>query len=111
MPFVVLALGTALHLYTPARMQGRANAAVSSVTGAAQAASIAAGAALIGVLGYQLMYLIMAGTALLCAASVLLGRVPSPDVADSVADGAPDPLGAADPTGVPDAAPAPQTSR
>jgi MFS family permease len=85
-PFVVLALGTALHLYTPARLQGRANAAVSSATGVTQAASIAAGAALIDVLGYQVMYLVMACTAVLCAASVLVRRVPRPEISKSVAD-------------------------
>jgi MFS family permease len=86
LPFVLLALGTALHLYVPARMQGRANAAVSSVTGAAQAASIAVGAALIGVLGHQVMYLLMAGAAVLCAASMFVGRVATPEVAKSIAD-------------------------
>jgi MFS family permease len=86
LPFVMLALGTALHLYVPARMQGRANAAVSSVTGVAQAASIAVGAALIGVLGYQVMYLAMAGAAVACAASMFVGRVATPEVAKSVAD-------------------------
>jgi MFS family permease len=86
LPFVVLALGTALHLYTPSRMQGRANAAVSSLTGGIQAASIAVGAALIGFLGYQVMYLIMACTAVVCAASVVLSRVVKPEVVKSVAD-------------------------
>ncbi|MFV2098687.1 MFS transporter [Micromonospora sp. LOL_014] len=86
LPFVVISLGTALHLYTPARMQGRVNAAVSSVTGTAQAVSIAVGAALIGVLGYHAMYLIMAATAVLCAVSLLAGRVARPEVAPSVAD-------------------------
>jgi hypothetical protein len=67
-------------------MQGRANAAVGSVTGTAQSVSIALGAALITVIGFQAMYLIMAATAVLCAASVLVGRVPQPDVVKSVAD-------------------------
>ena len=86
LPFVLLALGTAFHLYTPSRMQGRANAAVGSVTGTAQSVSIALGAALIMVIGFQVMYLIMACTAVLCAASVLVGRVPQPEVVKSVAD-------------------------
>ncbi|MGW4113680.1 MFS transporter [Actinosynnema sp. NPDC004786] len=86
LPFVMVGLGTALHLYTPARMQGRANAAVSSVTDAVQAVSIAAGAALIGVLGYQAMYAIMAAVAVLCAASLVVRRLPVPEVAKSVAD-------------------------
>jgi len=85
-PFVVLALGTALHLYTPSRMQGRANAAVSSLTAGIQAPSIAAGAVLVGVLGYQAMYLVMACSAIVCAASVLFSRVAKPEVVKSVAD-------------------------
>ncbi len=86
MPFVLLALGTAFHLYTPSRMQGRANAALSAITGAAQTASIAAGAALIGVLGYRFMYVLMAGTALVCAVSIGLSRTVQPAVEKSVAD-------------------------
>ena len=86
MPFVLIALGTAFHLYTPSRMQGRANAAVGSVTGVAQTMSIAAGVALIGVLGYQVMYLVVACTAALCASSMLVGRVAQPDVVKSLAD-------------------------
>lgn len=99
LPFVMVALGTAVHLYVPARMQGRANAAVSSVHGTAQALSIAAGAALIGVLGYQLMYVVMAVAAVLCGGALLLGRVPQPEVTESVADAA-----------VPDAAPKPDVT-
>lgn len=87
MPFVLIALGTAFHLYTPSRMQGRANAAVGSVTGAAQTLSIAAGVVLIGVLGHQVMYLATACAAVLCAAWLLMGRVAQPEVVKSLADG------------------------
>lgn len=86
MPLVLVAIGTAYHLFTPSRMQGRANAALGSVSGAAQTASIAAGAGLIGVFGYRPMYLLMACTALLCAAAASIGRVRRPDVVKSVAD-------------------------
>ena len=86
MPLVLVAIGTAYHLFTPSRMQGRANAALGSVSGAAQTASIAAGAGLIGVFGYRPMYLLMACTALLCAAAAGIGRVRRPDVVKSVAD-------------------------
>lgn len=86
MPLVLVALGTAYHLFTPSRMQGRANAALSSLTGAAQTVSIAFGAALIGALGYRFMYLLIACTALLCAASMAVGRVVRPEVVKSVAD-------------------------
>lgn len=118
-PFVMVSLGTALHLYTPGRMQGRVNAAVSSVSGGAQALSIAAGAALIGVLGYQAMYLAMAATAVLCSVSLLLGRVPQPEIARSVVDDAQDDSaaddvardGAADDVVMDDGALDPETSR
>lgn len=86
MPFVLIALGTAFHLYTPSRMQGRANAAVGSVTGLAQTMSIAAGVALIAALGYQVMYLAVACTAVLCAGSMLVGHLTQPDVVKSLAD-------------------------
>ena len=106
LPFVVVSLGTALHLYTPARMQGRANAAVSCVTGAVQAVSIAAGAALIGLLGHQAMYVLMAATAVLCAAAIVLGRPPRPEVTASVADVEP-----GTPAAVPQPVQAPETTR
>jgi MFS family permease len=67
-------------------MQGRANAALSAVTGAAQMASIAAGAGLISVFGYRSMYLVMACTALACAVVASLGRVSRPEIIKSVAD-------------------------
>ncbi len=86
MPLVLVALGTAYHLFTPSRMQGRANAALGAVTGAAQTASIAAGAALIGMFGYRPMYLVMACTALACAVAANVGRVRRPEVVKSVAD-------------------------
>lgn len=86
MPLVLVALGTAYHLFTPSRMQGRASAALGAVTGAAQTASIAAGAGLIGVFGYRPMYVLMACTALLCAVAANVGRVRRPEVVRSVAD-------------------------
>lgn len=86
MPLVLVALGTAYHLFTPSRMQGRANAALGAVTGAAQTASIAAGAALINEFGYRSMYLLMACVSLACAAIAALGRVSRPEVVKSVAD-------------------------
>lgn len=86
MPFVLIALGTAFHLYTPSRIQGRANAAVGTVTGAAQTISIAVGVALIGVLGHQVMYLAVACTAVLCAGWLFVGRIAQPEVVKSLAD-------------------------
>ena len=48
--------------------------------------SIAAGAALIAVLGYQVMYVDMAVAATLCAVSLFVARVPVPEVEKSIAD-------------------------
>lgn len=86
LPFLNVALATAQHLYTPSRLQGRVNAAVSTVSGAAQTASIAAGAVLIGIVDYRIMYLLMAVAALAAAMSVTVRPVPIPDVVPSVAD-------------------------
>lgn len=86
LPFLNVALATAQHLYTPSRLQGRVNAAVSTVSGAAQTASIAAGAVLVGIVDYRIMYLLMAAAALAAAMSVTVRPVPIPDVVPSVAD-------------------------
>jgi MFS family permease len=87
LPMLAVALGTAEHLYTPARLQGRVGAAVGMGTDLAQSCSIAAGAVLIGVLDYRVMYALMAASGLVCAAAVLVRRPPVPAVVPSVADG------------------------
>ena len=92
LPFLTVALGTAQHLYTPSGLQGRVNAATGTVSGTAQTASIAAGAALIGVVDYRIMYGLMAVAALVSAAAVLGRRVPIPDIVPSVADTTVDPV-------------------
>ncbi len=104
LPFLTVALGTAQHLYTPSRLQGRVNAATGTLSGTAQTTSIAAGAALIGVVDYRIMYVLMAAAALASAVSVLARQVPIPAVVPSIADtpaepqslldGHPDPLAA-----------------
>ncbi|TDC79575.1 MFS transporter [Streptomyces hainanensis] len=86
MPILAVALGTATHLYTPSRMQGRVNAAVTMVTNGGQALSIAAGAALIGLVDYRVMYVLMALAAVTGAVVVLFRPPPVPDVVPSVAD-------------------------
>ncbi|GAA3840620.1 MFS transporter [Sphaerisporangium flaviroseum] len=90
LPFLMLALQTACHLYTPARLQGRVNAATSTVGDIAQTASIAAGTVLIGVLDYRIMYVMMAVAALVSAAMVFSPRLPTPEIIPSVADEQPD---------------------
>jgi MFS family permease len=86
LPFLMLSLQTACHLYTPSRLQGRVNAASSTVGDVAQTASIAAGTALVGVLDYRIMYLLMAAAAVVSAAMVISPRIPIPEVVPSVAD-------------------------
>ena len=90
LPFLMLALQTACHLYTPARLQGRVNAAAGTVSDIAQTASIAAGTILVGLLDYRILYVLMAVGALACAALVFSARLPMPEVASSVADERPD---------------------
>lgn len=86
LPFLAVVLGTACHLYAPARMQGRVNAVVNTARDGAQSLSLAAGAALIGVLDYRLMYVVMAVSTLGCAVSLLVRPVRPPEVVPSMAD-------------------------
>jgi MFS family permease len=86
LPLLTVAVGTAEHLYTPARLQGRLAAAVTTLSGAAQSLSIAAGAALIGVVDYRVMYALIALTAASCAAALALRPPPAPAVVPSIAD-------------------------
>ncbi|MFF5212881.1 MFS transporter [Streptosporangium sp. NPDC000396] len=85
-PIFSVALGTAQHLYVPARLQGRVGAATGMLSTVTQSASITAGAALIGIVDYRFMYALIALTALGCAALILLRPAPLPDVVPSVAD-------------------------
>ncbi|WP_173265662.1 MFS transporter [Streptomyces pacificus] len=94
LPFVAVAIGTASHLYAPARMQGRVNSAVSTLTDTAQTMSIAAGAALIVLVDYRVMYGAMALSAVACALAVALRPAAVPPVAPSVADEGPPPADA-----------------
>ncbi|MDP9869743.1 MULTISPECIES: MFS transporter [Streptosporangium] len=85
-PLFDIALGTAQHLYVPARLQGRVGAAIGMLSTVAQSVSIAAGAALAGIVDYRIMYALIALTALACAALILLRPAPVPEVVPSVAD-------------------------
>lgn len=86
MPMVIVALGTATHLYTPSRLQGRVGAALSMSTGGAQAVSIAAGAAMVGIVDYRLMYALIVLAAVGAALTVLIRQAATPDIITSVAD-------------------------
>ncbi|MFI7273265.1 MFS transporter [Streptomyces sp. NPDC049879] len=85
-PLIAVSLGTAEHLYTPSRLQGRVGAAVGMVTDGAQSMSIAAGAALIGVVDHRVMYAAIAAVSLSCALAVTVRRPPAPAVVPSLAD-------------------------
>ncbi|MGC5016426.1 MFS transporter [Streptosporangium sp. DT93] len=90
LPFLMLSLQTACHLYTPSRLQGRVNAATGTVGDVAQTTSIAAGTLLIGLVDYRIMYALMAVASLGAAALVFAPRVPTPEIVPSVADEEPD---------------------
>lgn len=64
-------LFTAMQEHTPPRLQGRVNAAATTVLITPQTVSIAAGAALISVVSYRLMLLVVAAVIGACAAWLL----------------------------------------
>lgn len=83
-------LFTAMQEHTPPRLQGRVNAAATTLLITPQTVSIAVGAALISVVSYRLMLLVMAGVIGVCAAWLLTRPATVPaQAADPVA--APDP--------------------
>ncbi|MCX2968943.1 MULTISPECIES: MFS transporter [Streptomyces] len=86
LPLLAVVLGTACHLYAPARMQGRVNAVVNTARDGAQSLSLAAGAAVIGMVDYRVLYGVMAVATLGCALSLLVRRVTAPEVVPSLAD-------------------------
>jgi MFS family permease len=70
MPWIVVAAITLLQRLTPAELQGRAYSAADLLLGAPQTASIAAGAALLTVVGYR--WLLAAQAAVVAVAAVYL---------------------------------------
>jgi MFS family permease len=73
MPWIVVGAITLLQRVTPAELQGRAYSAADLLLGAPQTASIAAGAALVAVVGYR--WLLAAEAAVVAlAATYLLSR-------------------------------------
>lgn len=71
-------LFTAMQRHTPPRLQGRVNAASTTLLITPQTVSIAAGAALIGVVSYRLMLLVVAVVIGGCAAWLLTRPAPAP---------------------------------
>ncbi|TDC20536.1 MFS transporter [Streptomyces sp. 8K308] len=86
MPMVLVALGTATHLYAPSRLQGRVQSVVNMAGNGSQTLSIAAGAALVGVVDYRLLYAAIVLAAISSVGAVLLRPPPPPAVATSLAD-------------------------
>jgi predicted MFS family arabinose efflux permease len=72
-PWLVVALMTLAQRLTPPDLQGRVFAASETLISTPQTVSIAIGAALVSVVGYQLLLLVMA-TVFVLAASYLLTR-------------------------------------
>lgn len=70
-------LFTALQQHTPPRLQGRVNSAGTMLIITPQTVSIAAGAALIGVVSYRLMLLVVAVVIGACAAWLLARPAPA----------------------------------
>lgn len=86
LPVVGVAMGTAQQLYTPARLQGRVGAAGGMLSHGAQSISIAAGAALVTVLDFRVMFALSGAAALVCAVLMIVRPAPTPEVVASVAD-------------------------
>ena len=86
MVWLSVGLFTAMQRHTPPRLQGRVNAASTTLLITPQTVSIAAGAALIGVVSYRLMLLVVAVVIGACAAWLLARPVPAPAEASDEAD-------------------------
>lgn len=81
-----VAFGTAQQLYVPSRLTGRVGAAMGTLMSLSQSVSIAAGAAIVAVLDYRLMFGVTAATSLVCGLVTVLRPAPAPSVVASVAD-------------------------
>jgi hypothetical protein len=77
LPWVIVGLTTLLQRMTPSELQGRVYAAADALITTPQTISIAAGAVLIGIAGYQALLAAMAGSSAL-AGSYLAWRYRCP---------------------------------
>jgi MFS family permease len=73
--WVIVGLGTAIQLRTPARLQGRVASAAETVISTPQTVSIALGAALISAVDYRLLIAVEALVTVLCALYLATRRV------------------------------------
>jgi len=78
--WLVVALGTAAQVHTPASLQGRVNSAWMMLVLTPQTASIAAGTGLIAVVDYRLLLLAITAVMAACAAILLLRPAPAPEL-------------------------------
>lgn len=76
--WISVGLFTAMQVHTPPRLQGRVNAAATTLLITPQTVSIAAGAALISVVSYRLMLLVMMTVIGACAAWLLVHPAATP---------------------------------
>jgi hypothetical protein len=82
LPLTFIAFMTMLQRRTPHELMGRASAAVETIMGAPQAISLAAGALLVTLLDYHVIFAIMAGftgAAVVYLLVALRGRLFRPD--------------------------------
>jgi hypothetical protein len=84
-PWFVVGWSTGLQRYTPARLQGRVNAAANVMLTAPQTASIGLGATLIAIVDYRILLLVIFGGMLVCCL-VLLIRPAATTAADERVD-------------------------
>jgi hypothetical protein len=75
-PWIIVGALTLLQRVTPSELQGRTYSAAELLLGAPQTASIAAGAALVAVVGYREL-LVIEAVVIALAAAYLLGAAPS----------------------------------
>lgn len=86
-PWMTVATMTTRQRATPARLQGRAGAAMNMALTVPQLASMGAGAALALIVDYRLLILTAGIVLIACAASLFFGRLPTPeDAVDSTAE-------------------------
>jgi MFS family permease len=107
-PWAIVGFNTLMQRITPAAVLGRVSAASEAVISTPQALSIAAGAALVAVVDYRLLFAFMAVTMAICAVYLWAGRSLSPPPAEEPGQtGAAAPPAGAAPVAVPvpDAAP------